>query len=552
MTSLNDVQKLFPSEDGNRESRENVLQLVTTLLENMDRLKRPDYASLGHEKQREANFYQQLVQTAEVPLQGESLSHLVDSMTSLMTGHPYHSRYFLTNVLPMASIPGLIGQLTASLLNGNNLWDVYGPAGAEAETKVIAMMSRIAGYDVNESWGYTTWGGQGAVFTGLRLAIAKHCPDAVEHGVPDNLYVFSSEQAHYSLIKSAEATGIGRSHVIKVRTKRDHSMDEQDLASKMTEVIEEGGKPVYVVATTGTTDNFGIDNIQAIKDTTDALTNMHALAPVHIHADSALGGFYAFFNEYDFTVNSLNFDENVLKGLRTITSKMKHLHLADSLCFDFQKLGQTPYATSLFLVKNKEDLSLIDLDAAESPYVGDRGYGDYHTSYTLECSRMASSIAIMAALQLFGVEGYQILLANYIKVNITFREKLLAALPDICVTNPLNPGPITAFRLYQRTGNWEMEATGQLTKEEIMKTNRRNEALFEYFGTHRARIFLGDTKKFALVTCKDQTELQPVYVSKFFTISPYTETEHVPDVITFIQDAIEATKSTETEVTFSC
>jgi hypothetical protein len=143
-------------------------------------------------------------------------------------------------------------------------------------------------------------------------------------------------------------------------------------------------------------------------------------------------------------------------------------------------------------------------------------------------------------------------LANYVRVNLVFREKLQATLPELCVTNPLNPGPVTAFRLYSKTDNWEMEVEGQLTKEQIMKTNKRNEALFEYFGAHRARIFLGDTKKFDLVPCKNDGELQPVYVSKFFTISPYTETDHIPDVITFIQEAVEATKSTESEVTLSC
>ncbi|MDI5791150.1 hypothetical protein PO124_30355 [Bacillus licheniformis] len=73
----------------------------------------------------------------------------------------------------MASIPGILGMLTAFMVNGNNLWDVYGPAGAEAEVKVTAMMSKLAGYDAETSGGYTTWGGQGAVYSGLRIAIAK-------------------------------------------------------------------------------------------------------------------------------------------------------------------------------------------------------------------------------------------------------------------------------------------------------------------------------------------------------------------------------------------
>ena len=64
--------------------------------------------------------------------------------------------------------------LTAMLVNGNNLWDVYGPAGAEAEVRVVSMMSKLVGYDPNVSGGYTSWGGQGTIFSGLRLAIMQH------------------------------------------------------------------------------------------------------------------------------------------------------------------------------------------------------------------------------------------------------------------------------------------------------------------------------------------------------------------------------------------
>ncbi len=92
------------------------------------------------------------------------------------------------------------------------------------------------------------------------------------------------------------------------------------------------------------------------------------------------------------------------------------------MCFDFQKLGQAPYVSSLFLLKNAADLKLMDLDAEDTPYVGHRGYGEYHTGYTLECSRMASSISMYSLLLSFGTEGYQRLLGQFLEVNRVFRE----------------------------------------------------------------------------------------------------------------------------------
>ena len=205
--------------------------------------------------------------------------------------------------------------------------------------------------------------------SGLRIAIAKFVPDALQKGVPDNLYAFFSEAAHYSLFKSMEASGIGSDRLIRVRTNADSSMDVNDLRVKMEEVIARDGIPIYIVATTGTTDAMGIDDLEQIYAVSDKLTVHHGLRRPHIHADSALGGFFTFFNDYDFTANPLELKKDVAQALISIQSKMKHLHLADSLCFDFQKLGQTPYLTSLFLVKDAADLRLMDLHPDETPYV---------------------------------------------------------------------------------------------------------------------------------------------------------------------------------------
>ncbi|MER2169710.1 MAG: pyridoxal-dependent decarboxylase, partial [Psychrobacillus psychrodurans] len=385
---MKNIQQLFQSEDGNGKQREQLLGYVETILTSMDALKDPNKTMLGPIQERSANFYKELMEDYEVPLNSKGMDEVVGELTDLMKGHPYHTRNFVTNVLPMASIPGVLGLLTNSLLNGNNLWDVYGPAAAECEVKVVSMMSKLVGYDFTESFGYTTWGGQGAVFSGLRMAIAKQFPNAKEEGVPNNLYCFASENAHYSLLKSVEAVGIGSNHLVRVKAGADHSMDMEDLEMRLTEVIEKGGIPVYIVATTGATDNFAIDDVKAIKEMATAFEGKYNLKPIHIHADSALGGFYAFFNDYDFENNPLHFEQEVLVSLQHIRERMQYISLADSLCFDFQKLGQTPYLTSLFLVKEGKYLGLLDLEDFDTPYVGNRGYGSYHTGYTLECSRM--------------------------------------------------------------------------------------------------------------------------------------------------------------------
>jgi glutamate/tyrosine decarboxylase-like PLP-dependent enzyme len=133
------------------------------------------------------------------------------------------------------------------------------------------------------------------------------------------------------------------------------------------------------------------------------------------------------------------------------------------MVFDFHKLGQTPYTTSLFLIKDKLNLKYVDLDAEETPYIGDRGFGSYHTSYTLECSRMGSSIPIYASLLTFGVEGYQKILANYLRVNIAFRKALKQSFPDVAITNEVSP--VTTFRFYEKENNWPNELFGGISSK---------------------------------------------------------------------------------------
>lgn len=539
------IRALFPSDDGNAQQREHFLGLVKQIAEGVDALKDSESVNLKGTKERGSHFYRELTASSRIPASGRPLEQVNDELLKLLHGHPYHTKYFLTNILPMASTPGILGMLTAFMVNGNNLWDVYGPAGAEAEVGVVAMMSALVGYDPSASGGYTTWGGQGAIFTGLRIAINKHDASIKKQGVPDNLFAFCSEAAHYSLFKSMEATGLGTNHLIKIRTREDSSMDVRDLEEKMEQVLSSGGVPVYIVATTGTTDAMGIDNLAEIAAASETLAGKYGVRRPHIHADSALGGFFAFFNDYDFAGNPLGFGEETLSALRTIRERMKHLELADSLCFDFQKLGQTPYSTSLFLVKQAADLKLVDLEPDETPYVGHRGYGDYHTSYTLECSRMGSSISILSALLAFGAEGYQRLLAQFVEVNIAFRKALAAEVPEAVIVNPLNPGIITLFRLYaDRKNGYAAEYEGLRSSSEIERDNKLNELLFEILGRDRGIMFFGDTKKHLYVPTADRAGAIALYASKLFVISPYTQTSDVNAIVCFLKEKIKETYAT--------
>ncbi|MFP7494564.1 pyridoxal-dependent decarboxylase [Terribacillus saccharophilus] len=531
---MQDIQKLFPSMDGNVDQREEMLSYLQEILTKIDELKDPDKLTLGEMPDYTADYYNRVIEEADVPEQGMPMKEVIQKLLELVEGHRYVNRNYVANAAPLPTISSIIGNFIAVLVNGNNLWDVEGPAAATAEVKITSMLSKVIGYDESKSAGYTTWGGQGAVFNSLRLSIARYAPDSNRTGIPKNLYCFCSELSHYSLYKSVEATGIGVENMIRVKANADHSMNLADLKEKMEFVIKNGGVPLYVLATMGTTDTFGMDDLAGIKQVAEDLERTHGVAPVYIHADTAMGGMYSFFHDYDFEANPLQFEDDVKDVLKSYQQRFQHLKLADSMVFDFHKLGQTPYITSLFLIKNREYLKYVDLDADETPYVGNRGYGSYHTGYTLECSRMGSSLAIYASLSALGIQGYQKLLANYIAVNIAFRKKLQQEIPNVAITNDVSP--ITTFRFYPEQVKWEEEMNGCLTIEEILEINQYNDAFAEVIGVERDTIFFGNTKKQRLVSAVNSDKRISLYAHKFFAISPYTTLEEADRYVGFLKE----------------
>ncbi|MBE5090656.1 MULTISPECIES: pyridoxal phosphate-dependent decarboxylase family protein [Bacillus cereus group] len=535
---MQDILKLFPSVDGNEEKQQLLLESMQKIIKNLDQLKNEERATLGKCEEKSEGYYNDLIHQSHIPLAGITMSEVIEELNQFMNGHPYPNKYYLSNAVPLPSIPSLLGVITMALLNGNGVWDVYGPGAAEAEVKVVSMLSKLIGYNPHNSGGYTTWGGQGCVFSSLRLAISKQFPLAKEHGAPQNVYCFASENAHYSLLKSAEATGIGSNHLIKVKTDPyTNSMDIEDLEAKMIQVIKNGGIPLYILATMGSTDTFTIDDIKKIKESAEAIQKKYKLKPIYIHADSAMGGFYSFFNNYSFEENPLSFESNVKNALQYVQDKMQYMSLADSVCFDFHKLGQTPYTSSILIVKNHTDLQLMDIEQDDTPYLGNRSYGSYHTGYTLECSRAGSAIPMYINLLAFGIEGYQKLLANYIHVNLLFREKLRKALPQVAITNDFTYGPITTFRFYMNGDgqeNWEKERIGLATKEEIEDINRLNIELFNYLGENRDQVFFGDTTRSCVVDVINSYDRNPISTLKFFSISPYTTVECIDEIVEFL------------------
>ena len=532
---MKDIQNLFPSIDGNQTQREHTLQLINNLLTGLDNMKNPNGLALGSILPNHEDFYGNITKEAELPQTGQSLEDTVNSLLTLSEGQRWLNSSYLANATPLPTTSSIIGNLLMTLLNGNNIWDVECSASATAEVQLTSMLSKLVGYDASQSGGYTTWGGLGAVLTSLRMSLARRFPDSNQTGIPSNAYVFCSELAHFSLHKSVQTTGLGTDKLIKIKTLENNTMDINDLKEQIEKVINNGGIPIYILATMGSTDSFAVDDIVGIKRICTTLEEAHNLQPIFIHADSAMGGMMTFLNNYDTTTNPLDVNDQLLPTVEKYQELFRPMHLADSMVFDFHKLGQTPYVTSMFLVKDKTNFKYVDLNPDETPYIGNRAFGSYFTSYTLECSRAGNALPILASILNLGVEGYQRILLHYLEVNRAFRWQLQQEFPNVAVTNDLSP--MTTFRFYPTEGyqDFEREVSGMSTLSEVSEVNEFNSKICDNLAVDRDEVYFGFTRKQRYLNVSDTTASQPMTVLKFFPISLHTTVDDIAGYLDFLK-----------------
>ena len=82
------------------------------------------------------------------------------------------------------------------------------------EAAVVAMVSRLVGYDPARAAGVFTFGGTGTVLYGAKLGIEKAFPDAMDNGVPGGGMILASAQSHYCRLNVAAQRESAFTHAI--------------------------------------------------------------------------------------------------------------------------------------------------------------------------------------------------------------------------------------------------------------------------------------------------------------------------------------------------
>ncbi len=482
----------------------------------------------------------------EMAEEGCSVEEVASLLVGKLEGLPIwgHPRTQI-NVVPPPSIPSIIGSLLPAIYNPNLISDDTSYGLALTEASVAAMVARLVGYDAEQSAGVFTFGGTGTTLYGVKLGIEKAFPDAMDNGVRGDGVILASAQSHYCRLNVAGWLGLGEKNVVEVPThlQNDIRIDRLDAAARAA--ISQGQNIVAIVATMGTTDAFGVDDLDAVVDLRDRLVDDYALDYTpHVHADAVIGWAWSVFNDYDFERNPLGFRPRTVRALAAACRRISKLHRADSIGIDFHKTGFAPYISSLFLVRDRADLQRLVRGRDEMPYLFQSG--ERHPGvFTLEASRSGSGVlSAYANLRLFGRVGLRVLLGHLVEMAESLREHLEGH-DSITVLNDEGVGTVTVFRVYpDGVDTWtikERERTDPDAREELLRHNDYNRRLFRYLYDRAMR---GEGVHISMTECYRETDCgEPIVGLKSFILSPFIDEKGVRSLVNDVLAARQAIES---------
>ena len=385
---------------------------------------------------------------AMLPNQTTPIAETLDEVIELFHGMPIwaHPQSML-NVLPSVNSAAVIAATLTNMASPNFVegevsWNI-----AKAELESIAMMADLLGWKPAKAGGVFTFGGTGCYLYALKLAITRIMGKETRYkGLHQKGVVIVSKVGHYAKKTCTDWLGLGMDQVIEIDVDEKNAMRIPHLEAVMRECNAANRPIIMIVATMGTTDAFAIDPIRDIRRLIDRYKPQQGRNKPFLYADAVIGWAWLVYKKYSFSKNPLGFSKEALYSIRQGYQALKYIGDADAIGIDFHKTGWCPYSSSLFVVKNNEEM--IDLLARKKP-----AYIATHTAfnpflYTLETSRSgAPAVAAWATLKHFGYEGFQVLLGRIIEVKLFFKKLLEHDTNLICI-NADNHGLPTLFRVY--------------------------------------------------------------------------------------------------------
>lgn len=318
--------------------------------------------------------------------------------------HPGFFAYFSCN----ASAPAIAGELASATLNTNGMLWATSPAATELEMRMVDWCARLFG--LPDAFRFDAQQGGGGVIQAtaseatLSALVAARARAVRAGGSRDRVTVYTSTQAHSSVIKAAMVAGLAdhpgdTSRVRTIETDDQLRMDPGALEAALRQDLADGLVPALVVATLGTTSTGAFDPLPAIADAIARATPKHR---PWLHVDAAWAGAAMVCPEH-----------------RVFAAGLEH---ADSVCINPHKWLLTNFDCDLFWVRDARALTgamgitpayLRDADSEAGAVVD---YRDWH----VPLGRRLRALKLWFVIRHYGAEG----LRTHIRAHIALAERV--------------------------------------------------------------------------------------------------------------------------------
>jgi glutamate/tyrosine decarboxylase-like PLP-dependent enzyme len=227
-----------------------------------------------------------------------------------------------------------------------------------------------------------------------------------------------------------------------------------------------------------------------------------------------------------------------VRALAGAGRRIRALSMADSVGVDFHKTGFAPYTSSLFLVRDRNDLRYLARGREQMPYLFQSG--ERHPGlFTLETSRSGSGImSALANLLWFGKDGLRALLGHLVEMAELLREHFEGH-ATTTVLNSDNLGTVTLFRVYpDGVDTWtvpERERTDASMRDELLAYNEYNREIYRYL---HDKAMSGQGVLLSMTDCYRHTDYgEPIVALKSYILSPFVDEEHVQMIVDSVLEA---------------
>jgi len=316
-------------------------------------------------------------QAETMPAHGSDLETLLSVIfddavpTSFNTAGPGYLAY-----IPGGGVfPSALADLIASAINRYvGVW-VAAPALVQLELNVVRWFCEAMGYGAG-SGGILTSGGSISNLTAIVTARRERLDDDFRDGV-----IYTSDQTHHSVRKSAVLAGFPDSAVRQIATNERQEMRLDALTEAIATDRAAGLRPFLLVGNAGSTNTGAVDPLDGLADVAEA-------EGLWFHVDGAYGAFFMLTE----------------RGAQALTG----ISRADSITLDPHKSLFLPYGTGCLLVRDEQALRRAHATFADYMPVmqHDADFVDF-CDLSAELSRDFRGLRAWLPIKLFGMDAFR-------------------------------------------------------------------------------------------------------------------------------------------------